>query len=336
MEILITIIVIILILITLFQIINKVLVIRSKKHSNKFVDNLINRLTLNNILSVKRQGWKIQTFKTTKDIIDLNIDDIPLKKGFSIKDPNCSGVADPFLIKKENIYYLFFEYEYHKHLNKGADIAYAISKNGLDWQFEKKIITERFHQSFPYVFKESETYYMIPESYQSNKVILYKASVFPSDWIKDTVLYEGKPLVDTIFVKKDGYFFWFTTDVDTNELLLFYSNGLKDKWKKHPSSPITKSLRKSRNAGPILSENNKTYRVSQDCEESYGSGINIYEIETLSIDFYKEKMVKEPLFYRNIGIYKDAIHHLNYINDSQEKIIAMDVANFAVKGIKFK
>lgn len=309
---------------------------RSNNHSNKFIENLINKYNLQDFLSVKKQGWNIITFKTSKNISEFNTSLIPTKNIFSIINDECSGVADPFLIKDNNRYYLFFEYEYHKYLNKGADIAYAESDNGIDWVYKQKIITEPFHQSFPYVFQEDSSYYMIPESYQSNKVLLYKSNSFPKKWILDKVLFEGKPLVDTIFIKKGETYFWFTTDLNTNELLLFYSSSLKGKWKTHSESPISKSLSNSRNAGPILIENEKIFRLAQDCSETYGGGINMYEITALTIKSYQEKVVKKPLLYKNKGVYKDAIHHLNVLKEKDEKLIAIDVANFAVKKIKLK
>ncbi len=325
------------VLILMFIVVNSLLSIRSKSHSNKAIEKIILKFPFNLFLKPHKQGWTIVTFKTNKPVCEFDSLKIPYKGAFHIKDENCSGMADPFLIKESNLYYLFFEYEYHKYLKKGADLAYAVSKNGIDWIYKQKILQEPFHQSFPYVFNIDENFYLLPESNQSNQVRLYKAEKFPNKWTLDHILFEGLPLVDTVFIEIKNVFYWLTTNLNTNELMLFYSNGIKGVWNVHPCSPISKSNNNNRNAGPIVSENNKIYRVAQDASKGYGSGVNLYQILEISKTKYLEKVIKEPLFIKNKGIFKDASHHLSIINtDGNEKLIAVDGANFAMNKIIIK
>lgn len=316
--------------------INVFLSFRSKTHSNKFIEKIIVKFPFKYFLRTTMQGWHITTLKTISKLVNFEDLNLSKSKWLSLKDKKCSGVADPFLIKEGNIFYLFFEYEYHKHLKRGADLAYAISNDGISWEFKSLIIKEPFHQSFPYVFLKDNKYYMLPESYESNEVRLYVAKEFPDIWELDTVLFEGMHLVDTIFLEVDEIYFWFTTDIDTNHLLLYYSYGFKGKWKLHPSSPISIDLRNNRNAGAIITENGVNYRVAQDGVKGYGSGINLYEIVSIDINTYIEKPIKEPLFFKDFGVKKDGIHHLSILHIGKEKLIALDAANFAVNGLKFK
>jgi len=320
----------------MFYLTNMFLYFRSKRHSNKVFEKFIIKNPFNLFLKPNKQGWTIVTFKTTGLVSNLNLSKLTLKRALKIRDKTCSGMADPFLFKEKGVFYLFFEYEYHKTLNKGADLAYAISKNGLEWTYKKKILKEPFHQSFPYVFKYKENHFMLPESYQSNQVRLYKADKFPNKWQLDSVLYSGLPLVDTVFIVLNSVFYWFTTNLKTNELLLFYSDGLKSEWLLHPKSPITTNVKKNRNAGAIINENNKIYRVAQDAREGYGSGINLYEIIELNKENYAEKPLNEPLLCKKKGIFKDALHHISVIDNLNEKIIAIDGANFAMNKILIK
>lgn len=309
---------------------------RSNTHSNKFVLKFIRLFPDFMGLVPKVRGWSIITFETDKNLHEISSASIPKKtKWFTIHDGTCGGVADPFLVKHKDLYYLFFEYEYKKHLYKEADIAYASSTNGIHWVFKKKVLEESFHQSFPYVFKEKGTFYMLPESYQSNQVRLYKASEFPQKWELDTVLYEGKQLVDTVFLVKDTTYFWFTTDLKTNELLLFYADSLKGSWTTHPASPISNDISNNRNAGAIIREDNCYFRLAQDGSEGYGSGVNLFEIENISKKEYQEKLIKKPLLYKNKGMTKDALHHLSIL-DEEKRIVAIDGANFAITGIDKK
>ncbi|MFT4576415.1 MAG: hypothetical protein ACI9SI_001342 [Polaribacter sp.] len=326
----------ILFFILIFSLINAVLFIRHKRHSNKFIEKIIKNNHLDKVLKIKKQNWMITSFRTSKSIKDVSIKDVTSNKWFKIEDKNCSGVADPFLFKNEKKYYLFFEYEYHQELDKGADLAYAISDDGIEWRFQSKIIEESFHQSFPYVFIENEEIYMLPESNESNEVRLYIAEKFPLKWKLDKILYKGTQFVDTILLKKKDVYYWFTTDLKNNNLLLlFYSEKFKGEWIQHPSSPISNSLKNNRNAGAIIIENNNYYRPAQDGENGYGSGINLYKIIDISKENYKERIIKDPMFLKNTAEIKDAIHHISILEDELKcKLIAIDGANFAVKGIK--
>ncbi len=321
------------ILCLLYFLLNLYLKYRAKKHSNKFVEKAIKKIGLLNLIKLKRQGWAITFFRTEKSIVTLNNSFINKKNWFQIFNSECSGVADPFLIKEKEKYYLFFEYEYKKTKNKGADIAYAVSTNGIDWVFKQKILQENFHQSFPYVFKKNDEFYMLPESYQSKQVRLYKAINFPNKWELDAILYEGIELVDTVFIEVDSVFYWFTTDLKNDTLELYYSLGLKEKWIKHPESPISKLPKNNRNAGAIIQENNTIYRVAQDATKGYGSGINLYEINTISKNHFNEKEVKNALFFKESDKIKDAIHHISVLKEKNNHLIALDGANFGIQKI---
>lgn len=317
--------------------VNLALLLRAKKHTNKFIDKIFLKYKgLNNFLKLEKQGWSIFTVKTSLSLFDLSIINWLSQRNFRIQTKDCGGVADPFLVKENELYYLFFEYEYKKELNIGADLAYASSIDGENWTFQKKIIQENFHQSFPYVFKEDDAYYLLPETNEANEIRLYKAVEFPNDWVFETVLQTGAKFVDTIFLKKDIHYYWITTNLETDELLLFYSSSFKGNWVKHPSSPITKSKKNNRNAGAIIEVENKYYRVAQDARDGYGSGVNLYQITELTTKTYREELVKEPLFYKSNGLIKDAIHHLSILHLGSKKLIATDGANFATKGIKIK
>jgi len=65
--------------------------------------------------------------------------------------------------------------------NQG-NIGYATSDNGLDWTYQQIVLDEPYHLSYPYVFEWQGDYYMVPESYQVNSILLYRAVNFPTDW----------------------------------------------------------------------------------------------------------------------------------------------------------
>jgi hypothetical protein len=83
-----------------------------------------------------------------------------------IKNPvltgkNCGNelyVADPFMIKKDAKYFMFFEVMDRN--NNEGNIAYAESSDLKNWKYKKVILDEKFHLSYPNVFKWKGEYYL--------------------------------------------------------------------------------------------------------------------------------------------------------------------------------
>ena len=104
----------------------------------------------------------------------------PLFRAEDVTDVRADFVADPFLVKEAETWNLFFEV-YNNDTRQG-DLAVATSKNTWIWHYEKVILDEPFHLSYPYVFKSEDEYYLIPESFEDNSIRLYKADQFPTHW----------------------------------------------------------------------------------------------------------------------------------------------------------
>ena len=77
--------------------------------------------------------------------------------------PNLSPTRS--LSKMAMTWNLFFEV--YNNDTKQGDLAVATSKNTWIWDYQKVIIDEPFHLSYPYVFKADDEYYLIPESLRS-------------------------------------------------------------------------------------------------------------------------------------------------------------------------
>ncbi len=109
--------------------------------------------------------------------------------------------ADPFLYEHEGKVYLFAELYDFVH-RKGV-IGFAEWKNNRFTKW-KPIIEEPFHMSYPHVFGHNGDVYMIPETYQAKKLILYKATRFPCEWELCKTLLTGESLVDTTIISIAG------------------------------------------------------------------------------------------------------------------------------------
>ena len=145
-------------------------------------------------------------------------------------------LADPFFLKEGNNHYIFFEHK--KVTPHAASIAVLISKNGKDYEFKGTVLKEKFHLSYPQVFKYKNEYYMLPESQAANNVILYKAKNFPYEWEKcDTLIKNIKYKDPTIFLS-DTLNIMVATDQNLT-MHLYYADSLFGKWKKHPKHIVT-------------------------------------------------------------------------------------------------
>lgn len=240
-----------------------------------------------------------ETVLTCKDVTDVKAD----------------FVADPFMIQKDDIWYMYFEV-----LNATSglgEIGYATSANCIDWSYQKIILREDFHLSYPMVFENNGEIYMIPETRQSNEIRLYKAEVFPEKWTQVKVLAKGNYADATIFTENDQW--WMFAVHGAKDLHLFYADSLMGDWTLHPESPIIENnLKTSRPAGRIIQENDSLYRLAQDGVPLYGNKVRMFEITTLSRTNYEEReLVESPILkgsrkgWNSIGMHHVDAHQLD-------------------------
>lgn len=250
---------------------------------------------------VKRVGEYsigIYTGKGPFDLLPCPEVDNPVLTAMDVTDVEAEFVADPFMVRENSRWYMFFEV-----LNKqGAqgDIGLAVSEDGRKWEYEQIVLDESFHLSYPNVFKWKGQYYMVPESRLAYAVRLYKAVEFPYKWsyVKDMVA--GNYLDPTVFY--DGQLWWMFVSERCDVLHLFYAEDLDGAWVKHPQSPVVKlDGNVARPAGPILEHDGRVFRFTQDCVPTYGNQVRAFEITELTIQSYKEKPVENNPILKATG-----------------------------------
>ena len=207
--------------------------------------------------------------------------------------------ADPFVINRDNKYYIFVE-EFIYRTNKGHISVIELDNSG-NFLSSEKIIERPYHMSYPFVFEINDSYYMIPETSQNRTIELYKCKNFPYKWEFTKNLMRNIFAVDsTLFFYNNKW--WFFTSIDetnnisgcSSELFLFFSDDLfSDKWESHPCNPIISDIRTARPAGKLFIQDNKIYRPSQDCSGRYGKGFNLNQITILTETEYEEILVSK-------------------------------------------
>ncbi len=241
----------------------------------------------------------------------------PVLTARNVEDISADFVADPFMVYEKNIWYMFFEVMNIE--TKNGVIGLATSTDGLKWKYEKIVLEEPFHLSYPYVFKWQEEYYMIPETTAVNSVRLYKSIRFPMEWSFVKTLLDNDVYHDpSIFYYADKW--WLFAAVRTNgNLCLYYADALTGPWHEHPKNPIvSENPHIARPGGRVLVLNDQLIRYAQDDKPTYGNQVHAFQIIKLATTDYEEKTINEnPMLkpsgsgWNKIGMHTIDPHKIN-------------------------
>ncbi len=233
-----------------------------------------------------------------------------------IKSPKDRFYADPFIFKKNNVNYIFFEdYLYEK--EKGVISCISIDKSGV-FTLYPAVLEREYHLSYPFVFEFNSKIYMISETSENKTIEIYKAISFPKKWVLEKVLLKNINAVDATMIKNNDLYWLFAgvaedgKDFNKN-LHLYYANSPFGPWTPHLKNPIVSDRRRARPAGKLFYEGNALMRPGQDCSLCYGRAVWIHRIEILNQYDYREvpvRKIKPFVLSRDIGT-----HTLNFNED---------------------
>jgi hypothetical protein len=274
----------------------------------------------------QREQWTIGIYRSDSP---FHFNDLqgwinPLFRAEDVTDVPAKFVADPFLIKDGKTWNLFFEV-YNNNTQQG-DLAVATSKNTWTWQYQKLIIDEPFHLSYPYVFKSGDDYYLIPESFEANSIRLYKADEFPTKWSFVQTLVDGRDYVDNSIIFYNNKWWLFSSVTTNDKLYLHYANSLTGPWLEHPQSPIVvDDVHKARPSGRLLVYDGKLYRFTMDIDPPVGTHqVMAYEITEITPTSYSEKLAQgTPILQPSgSGWNGQAMHQLDPVQVDEDSWIA--------------
>lgn len=244
------------------------------------------------------------------------------KKFKIIKNNIGSWMADPFIIEENNTAYIFGEMYCYDRYKGSIGFCEIIDNHPTKW---KKIISEKYHLSFPNIYKEGNTYYMYVESSDGKEFYRYKCIEFPHKWVKDNVYLDNVELVDTVLFDYNNEKMGFTYDISSKpkKLLLFtLKNGKVNFFDRNPISIDDASARPG---GKNLIIDGKNIRVAQDCSKEYGGELVFLEFD-IKNKKYIEKEVKR-ISVKNIKYNKGSWIGVHTYNES---------LNYEVIDLKFK
>ena len=202
------------------------------------------------------------------------------KEWKAAKAPDMQWCADPFTFEDHGDHYIFVEQYLTKKL-KGC-IGYFKFDDGKP--VNKGILIEnKYHMSYPDVFKYNDIIYMIPESSANNSVDLYVADHFPDQWRKEKTLICNTKYVDsTVYQSQNEIYLISYTMTDSFEIHVFLLDMEKKELKLVSKRKYDENT--GRPAGRIFIENGQMIRPAQDCSKKYGEAIILYQIDEINRD----------------------------------------------------
>ncbi len=265
----------------------------------------------------------------------LNLKPIPAIKNPAISrrditDTYTEFVADPFIVKLQNEWLMFFEILNFK--KDRGEIAFARSQDGYTWDYQRMILAEDFHLSYPYVFEFESNWYMIPETCAISSLRLYKATNFPDRWEFVSEILAGDRFVDASILRFEGVW-WLFTGIEPpkggtcDALRLYYADDLLGEWIEHPMSPIASNNTEiSRPGGRVRQIDGRLIRFAQDCTPRYGYNVAAIEIKSLTKDLYVEAKIQHDRDYLfelgTMSFNHRGMHHLDFIMSDDRHCIA--------------
>ncbi len=215
-----------------------------------------------------------------------------------LKNPKDGWIADPFVYEYNSRTYVFVEKWDYK-LQKGV-IAYCEYLDNPEDVVWKDVIREDLHMSYPFIWSDNNGIHLMAETSESGLLYYYTSSSFPEVWHKDRYIDKGC-YADTTLL----------TNYNERNYLFTYMVGKKGRlykavWDEKSTERldwrfVSSDSMLSRPGGNFIREEDKTYRIAQDCSNRYGEAVFIIEVINLSPNCYEEKVIKK-VSYKDLKV----------------------------------
>ena len=219
-----------------------------------------------------------------------------------IESPRGHFYADPFVVEADGKRWVYFEdFDYATQL---GSIACAEVRDG-ELGEALPVLDRPYHLSYPCVFRDNGTWYMVPESAAAGTVQLYRCTRFPNQWEFERELLRGFAVDTTVWIE-DGMYWFFVTYWDPRgnaiQLWLYWAGSLDGAWTPHPANPISTDVRSARGGGAIFRHEGKLYRPSQDCSGEYGRSMTLNEVVVMDREHYREepRVTLDPMWMKGL------------------------------------
>lgn len=209
-----------------------------------------------------------------------------------IKDmPTDRFWADPFLldVEENGDMRVLVEEVFWTEEERGSIVELRVSK---DYRLVERIpiLEEGFHLSYPFIERREGKVFVYPES--SGSGAFFRYILHSSRLMKEGMEIE-EPLCDATKVRIGETEWWFASKriVANKELCAYYRPAGTDfVWTPHPKNPIVQSTKYARMAGAFVFSEGEIYRCAQNCAVTYGSALEIMQVDVCNENEYKEHL----------------------------------------------
>lgn len=259
------------------------------------------------MLNFKFEKWEV-AYRKHKENLEGNNNNFML-----IRNPLRYWAADPFIIYDNGFYYIFAEL--YDRIKRKGEIGYCIltedGKIGKKW---KVIMKSNIHFSFPYIWKNGNEYYMMPESSKEEQLCIYKAINFPEEWEKIETIMTGVRFSDSVFVHSK-HIMTYDNESEPKKLILI---GKNNEGSYNIIREIVDNDLKYRPAGKGFYCAEKMIFPFQDGNGSYGKGINFLSVNVENDKLLLGANIEYSLYVESTNFWKYnyiGIHTYNYDQD---------------------
>lgn len=220
--------------------------------------------------------------------------------------------ADGFMVKEPAGQLVVFEdYSYRSRKASLSGVWYNERENSYSAPFN--LLSEDWHLSYPFLFRDDNQLWCIPESLQHNSVRLYRYDEASHRFVYTRTLIEGIAAADpTLVFHQHRYYLFFTSGRATNtELQIWHSASLSLPFEPHELNPVKANISNARPAGPFFTVDGKLYRPAQDCARTYGGRVVINEVKLLT----ESEFLELPVATLNPPAGYDGLHTISFSGD---------------------
>ena len=199
--------------------------------------------------------------------------------------------ADPVPIVVDKKVWVFFE-DYSFASKKAAIACAPVSAEG-DLGAVATALECPYHLSYPFVFEHQGRLYLIPDTWDENRVDLWHCRRFPDDWTRERTLLDSVSMSDPTLHRQDGKLWLFGTVSEVraqanDELHIYVADALDGAWRPHPANPVVSDRRRARPAGRLFFRDGQLIRPGQDCGRGYGRAVVLNRVDELNECAYAE------------------------------------------------
>lgn len=218
--------------------------------------------------------------------------------------------ADPYILDVNDSEIIVLAEEYCYNVRRGRLARVVFDRHTYEEKYFSIILDLPTHLSFPFIYRNNDKVYLIPENSASGCSTIYE---YDDETQRMTALHHisEEPFTDaTIFSYNGKSYLWATMTPESNgKTLSTYVFDEHNLFVGNKLDSIVFPFNTARNAGECFTINGRMYRPAQDCTKCYGHGVIIQEV---SYNEGRWLFEDKNCFYPNSFKYNQGIHTLNH------------------------